>query len=524
MTASAATLTPTGRPHTGHPRAAIIGAGLGGIAAAVHLKRLGVPLTIFERSDGPGGTWWDNRYPGCTCDIASHYYSYSFRLHEWRGTHATQAEIQDYVEQVIDEFGIREDLRFGTPITRAEWDEDRSLYRLTTAAGEEHEAEILVSALGLLNHPRYPDWPGLDEFHGPAFHTARWEPEHDLTGKHVAVVGTGSTAAQVVPALAGTASKITMFSREPAWVMPKGDHAFSPQELTRFRKTRAKRLERLKIFLRVERTGLAADPQSRFHAQMETICRDYFDQMFADRPDLAAVLRPDYPFQCKRPLITSDLYPALKRDDVELIPHGVQRVTEAGLVDATGREHPVDAIVMATGFEPWNFLTSIDIVGRGGRSLHGVWGEEPEAFLGINVSGFPNLFVLYGPNTNVGSVTAVLERQSEYMAHAVRKMLKRGAATIDVPRPLMDLSNRAIDRANRARSWDGGCSNYYHSSTGRNVTQWPWTALGYSLSTKVGSRLLRVGGRRAEPDVHGSEAQTTARPDRSPAEAAPATA
>ncbi len=482
------------------PRVAVIGAGLGGVAAAIHARRLGLPVTVFERSPGPGGTWWDNRYPGAACDIPSHYYSYSFRLHEWPRTHATQAEIQDYVEQVVDEHGLRPHLRFGVEVERAEWDEARSLYVLTTTAGATHEAEVLVTATGLLNHPRYPMWPGMAEFAGPMFHTARWEHEHDLAGKHVAIVGTGSTAAQVVPALAGHAGRVTLFSREPAWVVPKNDHDFSERQMARLRLPGVRRFERLKVLLRTERTALAADPESGYRQKMERTCREYFDATFADRPDLAEVLRPDYPFYCKRPLISSDFYPALKRDDVTLVPRGVQRVTRDGLVDTDGTEHPADVVVLATGFEPWRFLPSVEVVGRAGRSIHGVWGDEPEAFLGLNVTGFPNHFILYGPNSNVGCVTAVLERQCEYVGRALARMVRTGAATIDVPRPVMDATNRIVDRGNGTRAWDtAGCNNYFHAPSGRNVTQWPWTQMSYTLATKVGHRFLRTAGTFAAP-------------------------
>lgn len=474
-------------------RVAVIGGGLGGIAAAVNLRRRGADVTIFERSSGPGGTWWDNRYPGAACDIPSHYYSYSFRLHQWPRTHATQAEILDYVQQVIDEYGLRPSMRFSTAVTRAVWDEPGAAWTLSLDPGGEERFDVVVSALGLLNEPRYPEWPGMEDFAGPMFHTARWESEHDLTGRTVAVVGTGSTAAQIVPALAGKAGQLTLFSREPAWVIPKGDRVFGEHERRRLRSKLVRRVERLKAFVRTERSGLAAEPGSRWYDMLEAKCRAYFDQELGDRPDLQAVLRPDYPLQCKRPLITSDFYPALKRPDVTLVPRGVTRVTERGLIDTDGVEHAADVIVMATGFQPWNFQASLDVVGRGGRSLHGVWGDEPAAYLGINVTGFPNFFMMYGPNTNVGCVTAVLERQAEYIGRAVSRMARSGHRVIDVPRPAMDAVNRLIDRANADRTWEGGCHNYYHSSSGRNVTQWPWTSAHYYLAARLGDRLLRTG-------------------------------
>ena len=486
----------------GTPSVAIIGAGLGGIATAVKLTQAGIrTFTIFEKSEGPGGTWWDNTYPGVECDVPSHLYSFSFKLHDWSRTHAGQEEIQRYVEEIIDAFDLRPHLRLRTEVERAVWDDDRHLYRLRTAAGEEIEANVVVSALGLLNVPQYPDWPGLDEFAGPTFHTARWEHEHDLTGKRVAVVGAGSSATQVVPAIAPVVKQVYMFQREAPWVLPKGERDYTPQEIAAFAGRWPSVAERLQILYTLDRGTLGvADPDSRIGIKAREACLAHIESVFGDRPELREVMTPDYPFRCKRIIVSSTFYPALVRDNVELVPRAVTRVTPTGVVDADGVEREVDVLVLATGFQPWNFLASLEVVGRAGRSLHGVWGDEPEAFLGLTVAGFPNFFILYGPNTNGGCVSFTLERQAEYAARAIATMVRRNVSAIEVRRSAMALYNRVLSRRlTRVRTWEANCHSYYHGPTGKNVTQWPWTHAAYWLATKTLGRLSMVGRRRPAP-------------------------
>jgi cation diffusion facilitator CzcD-associated flavoprotein CzcO len=469
------------------PRVAIIGAGLGGIAAAVNLKRRGLErFTVYEKSGGAGGTWWDNDYPGAECDVPSHLYSFSFKLAEWSRTHARQAEIQAYVESVIDTFGIRPHLRLGTGIASATWIEPRQRYELLTEGGERLSADVIISALGMLNVPQYPSWPGMDLFIGPLFHTARWEHEHDLRGKRIAVVGAGSSATQVVPSLAPIAQRLYVFQREAPWVVPKGDRDYSDDELRRFRRPFAKRLERLRVVRALDRGNRAADPDSAQAAAARAVCLDHIEQAFRERPELAPVMTPNYPFRCKRLIVSSSYYPALTRPNVEVVPNGVTAITRTGIVDSLQVERQVDAVVMATGFRPWDFLTTIEVTGRAGRSLHGVWGDEPEAFLGLTVAGFPNFFMLYGPNTNGGCVSFTLERQAEYAARAVARMARLGATELEVGHGLMRAYNRILARRLASMdAWESSCHNYYHGPTGKNVTQWPWNHSTYWAATRV---------------------------------------
>jgi cation diffusion facilitator CzcD-associated flavoprotein CzcO len=474
-------------PAVASPSVAIIGAGLGGIAAAVNLTRAGITsFTIFEQSAGPGGTWWDNTYPGAECDIDILFYSYSFQPHDWTRTHASQREIQAYVQTVVDRFELAPRMRYNTRIAEAIWDDRQHVYDITTAAGERMRFDILISAVGLLNVPRYPDWPGLDTFRGPKFHTARWEHQHELSGKHVAVVGTGSSAAQVVPAIAPVAGRVTMFSREPAYVMPKNERDLTPDERRRFSTGWSRALARAKYFLNIERGMAVRDPKSK--RQRDTVARykSYRDETFADRPALREWASPAYPFACKRPVLSSDLFPALLRENVELVPRAVTHVTEHGVIDSDGVEHPADVLVMATGFQPWDFLKNFRLVGRAGRTIAGAWGDEPEAFLGMQVAGFPNFFMMYGPNTNFFCVTFMLERQAEYITRAVRRLIRAKATSIDVRRGVMDYYNRHVTLALSKKTLEADCSNYYHSASGKNVVTWPWWGSVYVLLTHLG--------------------------------------
>ncbi len=456
------------------PSIAIIGAGLGGIATAVRLKRAGIDsFTIFEQSAGPGGTWWDNTYPGAECDIPIAFYSYSFMPHDWKGTHASQAEIQEYIQLVIDRFGLQPHIRYNTRVNEAIWNEASHFYTLGTSAGV-LRFDIVVSALGLLNVPRYPTWPGLDTFKGIKFHTARWEHQHDLAGKRVAVVGNGSSAAQVVPGIAPVVGNLKMFAREPAYVMPKQERVLTPQERKRNRSSLWRRWERFKLFRGVERSVSLRDPGSKAQRERRAAYEQYVAKIFADRPDLRAVVVPDYPYACKRVIQSSDLYPALKRDNVELVSRAVVSVTQDGVVDSAGEEHKIDVLVMATGFQPWHFLSTLKLVGRAGRSIRGVWGEEPEAYLGIQVPGFPNFFMMYGPNTNYFCITFLLEQQATYIAKSILRMIKKKDTAVEVRPLFMNVYNDKLKKSLSGKVLEANCSNYYHTATGRNVVTYPW--------------------------------------------------
>lgn len=472
-----------------HPSIAIVGAGFGGIATAVKLKQAGFhDVAIYELSDGPGGTWRDNTYPGCEVDVPSHAYSFSFMPYDWSRTHARQPELRQYAEDTIDHFGLRQHFHFNTKVEQAVWQPETRSYHLHLSTGETRDFTLLVSALGMLNVPNYPQWPGLESFTRPAFHTARWEHQHDLTGKTVAVVGTGCTAAQIVPEIVDTVCRLYLFQREPGWVLPKGERDFTPQERATFmRSTWRSKWNRLNVFRSAEPLHASFEVGSKDHQAMEQAARDYIAASIDD-PELQRLVTPTYPWGCKRPIFATTYYPALNSPNVELIPKAVSHVTRTGVVDVDGVEREIDVLVMATGFKPADYLANLTVIGPEGVSLHDRWAGQPEAFLGITVAGMPNFFIIYGPNTNGGaSIIGQLERQAEAVVRTARHMRRSGYKLVDTKREAMQEFVTWVDRLNREKQSAGssGCHNYYFSPTGRNVTQWPLNSFRYALMTRT---------------------------------------
>ncbi len=476
----------------GTSRVVVVGAGFGGIAAGVKMKNAGIhTFTIYESSFGVGGTWWDNTYPGAEVDVGSHLYSYSFKSHDWTRTHAKQAELQKYLEETVDEYGLRPHLRLGVAVESATWDDTRHVWTVTLDDGATDECHVLISGVGFLNVPRYPDWPGLEDFAGPKFHTARWEHEHDLTDKVVAVVGTGSTATQIVPAIQPDVRKLYLFQREPGWVMPKGDRDFTPEERKRFSSRLRRRQERLRLKWLLEKNiwgGKVFVVDTKENEVRTQFCLDYIAKSFEDRPDLQKAVTPTYPYPGKRPIFATTFYPALKQPNVELVPKAVASVTPTGVVDVDGVEREVDVLVMATGFQPADYLARLNVVGRTGRTLREYWAGEPHAFLGITVPEFPNFFILYGPGTNGGEIVTMLESQSEYAVRAMKRMRRERVSTIEV-RPVFDKWwNRWLQHKMHGTSWEQS-NNYFKAPTGKIVTQWPIGCTVYRALTKVLGRI-----------------------------------
>lgn len=471
----------------GTPRVVVVGAGYGGIAAGVKMKDAGIhTFTIYEKSSRVGGTWWDNQYPGCEVDVHSHLYSYAFKPYDWSRTHAKQAELQGYLEETVTDYGLWPHLRLGVAVDRAEWDEATHTWRLELDTGETDECHVLIAATGFLNVPRYPDWPGLDDFTGPTFHTARWEHEHDLTGKTIALVGTGSTATQILPEIQPIAEKVYVFQREPGWVMPKGDRDFTPAERARLRTYWGHRKERWRQLSMIEKgvwAGAAYRPGTPRNDARTRACLDYIAKVFADRPDLAEAVTPSYPYPGKRPIFNTTYYPALLEPNVELVPRAVEKVTATGVVDVDGVERPVDVLVLCTGFQPTNYLARIEIVGREG-SLRDYWAGEPRAFLGITVPTFPNFFILYGPGTNGGEIVTMLERQSEYAVRVMKRMQREGVTAVEVKRRWADCYHEWLMTKMEGTSWQM-CRNYFTVDNGRIVTQWPYGPTLYGVMTKL---------------------------------------
>jgi cation diffusion facilitator CzcD-associated flavoprotein CzcO len=490
----------------GTPRVVVVGAGFGGIAAGVKLKRAGInTFTIYESSLGIGGTWWDNTYPGAEVDVGSHLYCFSFKPHDWTRTHARQPELQKYLEEAVDEFGLRPHVQLGLAAESATWHDDLHVWTVRLDDGTVDECHVLVSAVGFLNVPRDPDWPGLDDFEGPKFHTARWEHQHDLTGKVVAVVGTGSSATQVAPAIQPIVKQLYVFQREPGWIMPKGERDFTDGERATFAKPWRRKWERWRLKYMLEKNlwgGRLFRPGTKINEARQQLCVDYIARELADHPDLREAVTPTHPFGGKRPVFASTFYSALKQENVELVPRAVASVTRTGIVDDDGAERAVDVIVLATGFQPTNYLARLRVVGRDGRTLQEHWADEPHAFLGITVPRFPNFYMLYGPGTNGGELVIMLESQAEYAVRAVKRMIRECVTAIEVKPSFEARWYGWLQSRMAGTSWTM-CNNYFKGPTGKIVTQWPSGNMVYRALTKLLGRVSETTQRRvvAAPDV-----------------------
>lgn len=484
---------------------AIIGGGFGGIAAAVKLQQAGLEdFVIFERSAGVGGTWWDNRYPGAETDAACHMYCYSFARYDWSRTHVGHRELRDYLEHVVDRFALRKHFRLRSRIASVTWDEQHQHYLVRTEDGQEQPFEAVISAVGMFSAPRLPDLPGLDEFSGAAVHTAAWDDSVAFAGRRVAVMGTGSSATQVVSSLAGHAEQVYVFQRQPGWLLPKGDRDLTDLERRVYRWPAWWRINRLRLYLRQERRefrGAFFRPGTGANRRAQQTALRTIDEVFADRPDLKALVTPNYPFGGKRAVLSSAFYQSLLRPDVELVPHPVVACTATGVVDSTGAERQVDVLVMATGFQAASYLTGLQVRGRGGLDLHEHWAGEPSAFLGITVPGFPNFFMLYGPNTNGGFIIPNLERQASYAAKEIARLERPGVREVEVGEEITRRYNRWLQRKMVGTAFTA-TDNYFQSASGKVVTQWPRTATLYALLTVV---LRRVSRRRSSAGPDGSD-------------------
>jgi cyclohexanone monooxygenase len=467
------------------PSVAIIGAGAGGLAMGVRLKRAGYDFTIYEKADGVGGTWRHNTYPGAACDVPSHLYSFSFELNPWWSrTYSTQPEILAYLERCTDQYGLRPHLRTGVAINEARWDESEQHWRLVTDTDEELIADVVVSGLGMLNVPVVPAFSGKDRFRGRSFHSSQWDHSKSLAGERVASIGTGASAIQYVPAIAPAVEHLTVFQRSPIWITPRIDKPYTQEEQRRFaRVPGAARLHRWKIWWTYERANFQASADQTVN--MTALAQSYLERKITD-PELRAQLTPDYPVGCKRPLISREWLPALTRPNVRLVTAPITEITERGVKTADGEEHCVDTIVFGTGFRANEYLTAVDFYGRDGRRLHDDWRDGAEAYLGLTVAGYPNLFMLYGPNTNgVNSIIFMHEAQANYVMSALRTMRRRGIGALDVRRRVMDRYNERIQAAMAGTVWTAGCTNYFRTPTGKVVTQLPYSAGRYWLRTRV---------------------------------------
>jgi cation diffusion facilitator CzcD-associated flavoprotein CzcO len=465
----------------------IVGTGFSGLGMAIQLRKEGRDdFVILEKAHDVGGTWRDNSYPGCACDIPSHMYSFSFEQNPgWSRAYSPQPEIWRYMREVADKHDLRRFVRFGQEMTGARWDGDENRWHVTTRGGDEFVAGALVAGVGALHLPQIPELPGIEDFAGPAFHSARWRHDVDLTGKKVAVIGTGASAVQFVPKIAPEVEGLTLFQRTPPWIMPKADHEMSGRARALFKAfPPAQRAYRTLLYWMLEARAIGFNGQSWVMKLGQRLAQRNINRAIAD-PALRRKVTPDYTMGCKRVLISNDYYPALARDNVNVVTEGVREVREHSVVDAAGVEHEVDAIIYGTGFHVTDAFDDLEIVGRDGRNLGKEWATEGmRTHLGITVAGFPNLFFLLGPNTGLGhnSVVFMIEAQISYVAEALR--LARGKAIEPKPE-VQERFNTDIQRKLAKGIWTrGGCKSWYLDAKGVNRTIWPGFTWRYWLDTR----------------------------------------
>jgi cation diffusion facilitator CzcD-associated flavoprotein CzcO len=459
------------------PSIAVVGGGFAGVGAVVMLARAGYhDVTVFERGERVGGVWHHNTYPGAACDVPSHLYEYSFAPNpRWSRRYAPQDEIQAYLEDTARAYGVFDRIRTGTEVQSASWDEERAKWVLQTTAGE-HEADVLLTACGQLSVPSVPPLPELDSFEGPEFHTAQWRHDVDLNGKRVAVIGTGCSAIQVVPAIQPNAQSVTVYQRSPGWTIPKMDYAYSERAKRLFERFPVlQRLDRAAVFGFMELGAAAMTNRRWLLAPFRALARWNITRTIKD-PELLAKVTPADEVGCKRIMLTDEWYPTLLKPNVELVTDRIAEITPSGVRTADGVERPADVVVLATGFRTHGFVAPMEISGANGQTLAQAWGDVPRAYLGMSVPGFPNLFLLYGPNTNggTGSVIYTIEANVNHVIGALRELERAQARRIELSAARLEAFDREL-RAALARSvWHTGCTSWYVDENGNDPNQWPW--------------------------------------------------
>lgn len=476
-------------PPTARTDVVIVGTGFSGLGMAIQLRACGRDdFLVLEKAHEVGGTWRDNTYPGCACDVPSHMYSFSYEQNpHWTRSYSAQPEIFDYLRRVTDEHDLRRSIRFGVEVESASWDEDVQRWTVTAADGRTFECRVLVNAIGALHIPNVPDLPGRDEFAGPAFHSARWRHDLDLTGKRVAVVGTGASAVQFIPQIADQVRELHVFQRSAPWVLPKPDHAMPPVARAAFARVPGlQRAYRSLLYWVLESRAVGFNGHPGILEAAEKIARAHVRRSVRD-PATRAALIPDYRLGCKRVLIGNDYFQTYEKDHVHLHGNGVQRLTRDGVVGVDGIEHEVDVVIWGTGFHVTDSFEQLRITGRDGRDLAKTFAADGiETYLGMNVAGFPNMVFLLGPNTGLGhnSVVFMIEQQAKYVVRLLAEADARGNAAFDVTRTAQDRFNAVVqDKLSRGIWSTGGCTSWYLDSHGKNRTLWPGFTWRYWLAT-----------------------------------------
>ena len=484
----------TSQPPIKHPTTevvdvAIVGAGFGGLCMAIKLQEAGnTNFVILEKADEVGGTWRDNSYPGCACDVQSHMYSFSFEgKPDWSKRYAPWNEIQDYILKTTDKYGIRQYMRYGQEVTSAVFDEKRGRWTLTTAAGNKYDCRHWVLASGPLHVPQVPNIPGLDTFKGKIFHSARWDHDYDLKGKKVVSIGTGGSAIQYCPEIAPEVDQLYVFQRTPAWVIPRDEREYPEFEKKLFgRFPLLRKLHRARLYWTNEsRVWPIFNPS--IARTLQKLAKAFIRFQVKDKT-LAKKLTPDYTLGCKRILISNKWYPMFNRDNVELVTDGIREVRENSIVTADGVERDADCIILGTGFvvDPRIYMNDFELKGVAGHKLQNDWQEAAMAYYGINVSGYPNMHLLVGPNTGLGhnSIIFMIEAQVHYILDGMKELEKRGADYADVRQQEQDQFVDRMQEMLEGTVWTSGCTSWYQQADGRNTTIWPASTWRYWLETR----------------------------------------
>jgi cation diffusion facilitator CzcD-associated flavoprotein CzcO len=459
---------------------------MSGICMAIKLREAGITdLVILEKSEGPGGTWHDNTYPGACCDVASHLYSFSFEPNpDWSRAFSPQPEIQRYFQHCVDKYGLAPCIRYGTEIAGAEYREDSADWLLTSTTGDTLVCKFLVSGLGQLNRPYTPDFEGVSAFQGASFHSARWDHSVDLQGKRVAVIGNAASAIQFIPPVAEQASHVTVYQRSANYIVPRNDKSFSPREKRLFRDFPILlKLSRLRWYLRQELIMFGAMLSGSLRQRLLTwVSLKYLEKEIPD-PQMRAQLTPDYPLGCKRILVSDDYYQALARGGIDLVTSPIRGIGADGVKTEDGVERPVDVIIFGTGFRATEFLAPLRVTGRDGGTLADAWQSGAWALHGVAVPNFPNLFMLYGPNTNLGhnSIIYMVEAQVRYVVKCIDKALAHDIRALEANSAATERFNRKLQADLAKTVWGADCGSWYKNEQGKIINNWPHSSLRFHL-------------------------------------------